>query len=320
APIPDISSQNLDVGGDDENAAKDAPVYEKYNELIHGGIQSKSSQKNIFLKKYIQYAKSRIKPALTQAAADKISNAYTEIRNKADEDNQKVAPATARTLETLIRIATAHAKARLSNFVQDKDAVAAIDILRFSLFKEAPKKKSRSKRVRLDRPFGESDSDESDDDDQQPQPGSSQRRSQGRASQNSKGKTSVHGSASLVQDMQMMDIDGDYEIEEELQTTRRLSRRSQGSSSTPAQSSSIGSGSGAGQYVPGGPIHPSRQELFQARTNRLIMSSLDDSHEFETLLAAVNGGLEIDELFGPAEAKAILNKMNDDNKLMFSEG
>jgi DNA replication licensing factor MCM3 len=93
APIPDTVTQNLDCGADEE-VVKDTPVYEKYNELIHGGMQSKSAQKNIvsmpFLKKYIHYAKSRIKPVLTQGAADKIANEYTSIRNQALEDSQKV--------------------------------------------------------------------------------------------------------------------------------------------------------------------------------------------------------------------------------------
>lgn len=93
APIPDNVTQNLDCGADEE-VVKDTPVYEKYNELIHGGMQSKSAQKNIvsmpFLKKYIHYAKSRIKPVLTQGAADKIANEYTNIRNQALEDSQKV--------------------------------------------------------------------------------------------------------------------------------------------------------------------------------------------------------------------------------------
>ncbi|KAG0365569.1 minichromosome maintenance protein 3 [Gamsiella multidivaricata] len=329
APIPDIAKQNLDVGADEEEV-KDTPVFEKYNELIHGGIQSRSAQKNIlsmaFLKKYIHYAKSRIKPVLTQGAADKIANAYTDIRNKAVEDSQKVAPATARTLETLIRIATAHAKARLSSFVQDQDAEAAIDILKFALFKEAPKKKSRSKRVRYDRPLGESDTDDSDDDDEQDarQSTNGQRRTSTRASQPSvsaKGKAPVR--ESLEEGMEMMDIDGDHEVEEELTATRRVSRRSQGSSAAtniPSQGSSTGSRINGSHYVPGGEIHPSRQELFQARTNRLIMNSEEDSLGFEDLLSAVNKDLEIEELFGPAEATAILNKMNDANKLMFSEG
>ncbi|KAF8930525.1 MCM DNA helicase complex subunit [Haplosporangium gracile] len=330
APIPDTVTQNLDCGADEE-VVKDTPVYEKYNELIHGGMQSKSAQKNIvsmpFLKKYIHYAKSRIKPVLTQGAADKIANEYTNIRNQALEDSQKVAPATARTLETLIRIATAHAKARLSNFVQDQDATAAIDILKFALFKEAPKPKSRSKRARMDQSMmGESDSDDSDDDDEErPNPRMSvngQRRSGGRAgtapTTATKGKTPLRASNNQ-EDVEMMDVDeAADEIEEELLATRRASRRSQNSSSNiPSQGSSTNQ-QPAGRYVPGGAIHPSRMALFKSRINTLMMSSDGSAVQFEDALSTVNKKLEISELFGPAEATAILEKLGDENKIMFT--
>jgi DNA replication licensing factor MCM3 len=53
---------------------------------------------------------------------------------------------TARTLETLIRLATAHAKARLSSKVEERDASAAEDILRYALFKDVVKRQRRKKR------------------------------------------------------------------------------------------------------------------------------------------------------------------------------
>ena len=57
---------------------------------------------------------------------------------------------TARTLETLIRLSTAHAKARLSSKVEYDDAVAAEEILRFALFKEILKReKKQHKRRKL---------------------------------------------------------------------------------------------------------------------------------------------------------------------------
>ena len=56
---------------------------------------------------------------------------------------------TARTLETLIRLATAHAKARLSAKVQEKDARAAEALLRFALFKEVAKRQRKNKKRRL---------------------------------------------------------------------------------------------------------------------------------------------------------------------------
>ena len=53
---------------------------------------------------------------------------------------------TARTLETLIRLATAHAKARLSPKVEERDVSAAEDILRYALFKDVVKRQRRKKR------------------------------------------------------------------------------------------------------------------------------------------------------------------------------
>lgn len=58
----------------------------------------------------------------------------------------QTAPLTARTLETLIRLSTAHAKARLSPKVTEDDAKEAEAVLRFALFKEVLKRKRVAKR------------------------------------------------------------------------------------------------------------------------------------------------------------------------------
>ena len=60
----------------------------------------------------------------------------------------KTSPLTARTLETLIRLATAHAKARLSTQVQEQDAMEAEEILRFALYKEVLKRKKQHRKKR----------------------------------------------------------------------------------------------------------------------------------------------------------------------------
>lgn len=127
-------------------------------------------------------------PVLTQGAAEHISQVYTALRNDDLQLNQKrvsglvfpylytrsladivwvkTSPLTARTLETLIRLSTAHAKARLSQKVEERDAQAAEGILRFALFKEVVKipKKGASKRRKLNKSkASQADSEESED-------------------------------------------------------------------------------------------------------------------------------------------------------------
>ena len=88
-----------------------------------------------FLRKYLHFAKTRMKPELTEGAREFIANRYAEMRCRQDE---RTLPVTARTLETVIRLATAHAKSRLSNIVEAKpDCETAMDVLSFALYHEA---------------------------------------------------------------------------------------------------------------------------------------------------------------------------------------
>jgi DNA replication licensing factor MCM3 len=86
-----------------------------------------------FLRKYLHYAKTRIQPILTESARDFIAARYAEMRARQDD---RTIPVTARSLETVIRLATAHAKARLSNTVLTQDCEVAMDILSFALYHE----------------------------------------------------------------------------------------------------------------------------------------------------------------------------------------
>lgn len=187
-PARDNLDQALDMGAPSEGTDADGAAmlgdtspYEKYNALLHAGItagnesgnrSSSSSNKKkevlsiAFVKKYIQYAKQRIHPVMTKGAAEWIVNVYANLRNDELAGNQrKTSPLTARTLETLIRLATAHAKSRLSSKVDERDAEVAEEILRFALFKEVIRtgKSKTNKKRRTERGSKTPDSDESSD-------------------------------------------------------------------------------------------------------------------------------------------------------------
>ncbi|WFD30098.1 DNA helicase [Malassezia sp. CBS 17886] len=177
APAKDSLDQVLDVAGplddvDTEHAedAEDENPFEKYNPLLHVGVAGSAGRrkevlKTSFLKRYIQYAKTRVAPLLTQGASEWICSLYAHLRNDELAGNQrKTAPITARTLETLIRLATAFAKARLSPHVEERDAEAAERLLRYALFKEVMPT-GRVKRRRTAHREGESDGEDEFDED-----------------------------------------------------------------------------------------------------------------------------------------------------------
>jgi len=98
-PAVENLEQNLDVGGDEaESRITETPVFEKFNPLLHGGVTTmvgKGANKRrevlsiAFVKKYIQYTKSRCHPVLTKGAADHIVNVYSGLRNDDLASNQK---------------------------------------------------------------------------------------------------------------------------------------------------------------------------------------------------------------------------------------
>lgn len=123
-----------------------------------------------FLKKYIHFAKTRIKPTLTKSAADFIVEAYSEFRQQkelGEIKEMKTFPVTPRTLETLIRLATAHAKSRLSNKVEKKDAKLARELIQFCLYKEIKPKPSTKKRRTTKKEHDESEDEESSSDEEE---------------------------------------------------------------------------------------------------------------------------------------------------------
>ncbi|RPD61540.1 MCM-domain-containing protein [Lentinus tigrinus ALCF2SS1-7] len=84
------------------------------------------------LSAYITYARSRVNPTITEAAGDELVRCYVTMR-KAGEDprsNEKRITATTRQLESMIRLSEAHARMRLSPFVELDDVKEAYRLMR----------------------------------------------------------------------------------------------------------------------------------------------------------------------------------------------
>ncbi len=124
-PIRDLPSKEIDTKiADHVLNAYDKP------EIIKTEIEPE------LFRKYLSYAKQKIKPKLTAEAMEEIKNYYVELRNKgtsSPEEEIKPIPISARQLEAMIRLAEASAKIRLSKKVLKKDAKLAISLIHFCL-------------------------------------------------------------------------------------------------------------------------------------------------------------------------------------------
>ncbi|KAK2856545.1 hypothetical protein Q5P01_005280 [Channa striata] len=135
-------------------------IYEKHNNLLHG---SKKKRDKIvskeFMRKYIHIAKA-VTPVLTEEAANHIAEEYSRLRSQDQlgSDIARTSPVTARTLETLIRLSTAHAKARMSKAVELEDSEVAVELVQFAYFKKVLEKEK--KRSRKERDSGSEEEDE----------------------------------------------------------------------------------------------------------------------------------------------------------------
>jgi DNA replication licensing factor MCM3 len=345
APVREDGAQLLGVGLEtDADANRPTEVYEKFNPMLHSGVtitvgrgaNRRTEVLSIpFIKKYIQYAK-RAKPILTKGAADHIVATYSALRNdELDSGTRRTSPITARTLETLIRLSTAHAKARLSPRVEQKDADIAEQILRFALFKEVVQDDRRKRRRTARDPDAMSTDGESSDDDnnnncddaEATQP----RRTGGRSTRS--GQTGTTPAA--ADDEEAEDDDADlYDVTPKTQrTTQRTNGRTQSSHAGASSSQVSAASSRPESQLPATQsesqdsqgITPARLQVFQNALGQLIDGPLfaNDAADVEPLVAAVNarlGGGAGRQAFEEAEAEHALEALSERNKIMYSGG
>lgn len=302
-PIREKSNIALAVGDDSirEQEEIDQPIFEKFNLLLHSGVQQTKKKKGPtilsipFLKKYIQYSKQRIIPVLTKPASDYIVGTYSSLRNDVIDNNQRhTAPITARTLETLIRLSTAHAKVRLSKLIEVKDAKVAEEMLRYALFKEVTKK-SRSKKQKMN-VLSDSESEEEEDEEEEDAeeeeviPRSSTRRTKVLDEEDEEDE---------VVDQELEDL-ADLHLEQPL------------------------TNSSAGNALHSDGISSERYSLLVKIMARVMQTDLLEnefnSAPVESVRDAVNEDLAQEEIFTDVEVTSGFERMHSENKIFVSEG
>jgi DNA replication licensing factor MCM3 len=353
APVREQVSQSLGVSANTQAGSQQSTdVYEKYDAMLHAGVTrtlGRGSNKKIeilsipFMKKYIQYAK-RIKPVLTQEASDRIADIYVGLRNDEMEGNQRrTSPLTVRSLETIIRLATAHAKSRLSSRVEERDAVAAEGILRFALFKEIVEDNSRRKRRRTQATGVVSSSDDSDEDDsddgddeqsqQTSQPNGSSSRSStariqtrtssrlngtnGSTSQNSNGLSQASGAATTLSNSSQPPhgvVDTQSSFASTLPASQVLSP-TQGE----VEDENLASAA-SNLEIEEASLAPQRLSTFRTNLGQLLNTDIfeDDSAPLAAVINAINDRIGTREggAFSRPEAILALKKLEEANHIM----
>ncbi|MCW1293180.1 MAG: minichromosome maintenance protein MCM [Candidatus Parvarchaeota archaeon] len=81
------------------------------------------------LRKYIAYARQNVNPVISEEAGERIKNFFISLRKQSTYGDNVIIPISARQLESIIRLAEASARIRLSNKVEVQDAELAISLI-----------------------------------------------------------------------------------------------------------------------------------------------------------------------------------------------
>lgn len=249
-----------------------------------------------FMRKYIHLAKC-LKPKLTEQACEAISVEYSRLRSLDMEDSNtaRTQPVTARSLETLIRLSTAHAKARMASKVTVADAHAAIELVQFAYFKKVLAKDKRKRR----RSGASSDEDES-------------------TVGTEETATSVVEQSTRKSKRTRTEISLEEESDDEFETpvdagdlTKRPTRRSLAATQREVAASTEEA------MAVDETITAERLKLFQHRVQAAFRKVREQSLALVKLMEVVNEGA--DEPFTEGESRAAIVQMTDANKLMLAD-
>ena len=106
-----------------------ATLPEDVQENAENGFKKAKIIPQDLLRKYIQYARTNVKPALVANAIDqeKIANLYKDLRKESNTSGG--VPIAVRHIESIMRLAEAHAKMHLREYVREDDMDASIGMM-----------------------------------------------------------------------------------------------------------------------------------------------------------------------------------------------
>jgi DNA replication licensing factor MCM3 len=313
-------------------SGEETAVYQRYDKLLHGSVTGQRTKGKLdlltipFLKKYIRFAKDTYKPILSEEAADYVGQAYKELRSR--EQSERALPVTARALETLIRLSTAHAKMRMSKHVTQGDAAVAVEVLKFAMENDVTIVKDTEEATEAERPAaiaGRAEDEKKDDDDGD---GEGAAMDDGDGDDDDAGGGGGGGSA------------GAPRIAESNVTSPQKGKRAAGGTPTrgakkakqslalappaalrrsprksPGKSSQLSAAPASGHGETGG---EERVALFAAALGSLFTASRTSELDIAAVVARANSQAESD--YGPEEVESILEQLQASNKCLVSEG
>ncbi|XP_053301162.1 DNA replication licensing factor MCM3 [Pleuronectes platessa] len=267
-------------------------IYEKHNNLLHGSKKKKDKiVSKEFMRKYIHIAKG-VTPVLTEEAAKHIAEEYARLRSQEQmaADIARTSPVTARTLETLIRLSTAHAKARMSKAVEMEDSEVAVQLVQFAYFKKVlEKEKKRSRKER------DSGSEEEEEEETSTQP--SQRTRKKRGHQGSQG----------TEGYSPYDFSEEQNVPE-IQAGTPKPAKPQREEAEPMEAKSQAEGT---------ELSAERLKEFKSSLFAVFQSAHAQSVKMQSLMDGINK--ESQKLFTEPEVRAALARMQDDNQVMMAD-
>ncbi|XP_028907564.1 DNA replication licensing factor MCM3 [Ornithorhynchus anatinus] len=261
-------------------------VYEKHDDLLHGpGRRREKTVSAAFMRKYIHVAKI-VKPVLTPEAAGYIADEYSRLRGQdsPSDDVARTSPVTARTLETLIRLSAAHAKARMSKTVELRDAESAVELVQYAYFKKVLEKEKKRKK----NPEGDEEEEEEEEEER-----SRERPESGRKRRKTRSAEAREG--------------GSYDPYDFSDTEGEMPQVH-----TPKAPEPEEPGEAEKTELP-----EPRLKAFKAALLEAFREARAQSVAVASLAASVNR--DNPEPFAPAEVRAALDRMQDDNRVMVSD-